>query len=134
MSRHGVARPSQRQLRVGEQARHVLAECLMRGELHDPRLDGKSITVGEVQVSRDLKTATVFAAELGAAMTTETREALQQAAPWLSGRLAREMNLKYAPKIRFVADESFERAAAMERLIAEARTRLRPEEDEHGAA
>ena len=112
----------------------MLAECLLRGEVHDPRLAAKSITIGEVQVSRDLKTATVFAAELGAMVSDATIEALQQAAPRLAGRIAREMNLKYAPKLRFVADDSFERAAAMERLLAEARERMRPEEDEHGTA
>ena len=134
MSRQGGTAPSQRQLRVGEQVRHVLAEWLMRGELHDPRLASTSITIGEVQVSRDLKNATVFAAELGSATAAATIEALQQAAPRLAGRIAREMNLKYAPRLRFVADDSFERADAMERLLAEARARLRPEEDEHGAA
>ena len=52
--------PSQRQLRVGEQMRHLLAEHLIRGELRDPRLGGRHLTVAEVRVSRDLKSATVF--------------------------------------------------------------------------
>ena len=67
--------------------RHLLAEDLLRGELHDPRLAGRSLTVAEVRVSRDLKTATVFTTELGGELRPEIAAALQQAAPHL-GRLA----------------------------------------------
>jgi ribosome-binding factor A len=110
--------PSQRQLRVAERMRHLLAEHLLRGDLHDPRLAARSLTVSEVRVSRDLKNATVYAAELGREeLSAEAAEALQRAAPHLGGWLARQMHLKYAPKLRFVADESFAHAARIGRLL-----------------
>ena len=89
MSRHGHgAAPSQRQLRVAEQMRHVLAEALMRGELHDPGLAGRSLTVGEVRVSRDLRPATVFAsrarpaAERGGPGRPQARRGASWPAAW----------------------------------------------------
>jgi ribosome-binding factor A len=108
---------SQRQLRVGERMRHLLAEFLMRGEVHDSRLEGRSLTVAEVRVSPDLKHATVFATELGGTLGPEAEAALRKAAPGLAGRLARQMNLKYAPHLRFEADATFAEAARMEGLI-----------------
>ncbi len=109
----------------------------MRGEIHDARLDGVSITVAEVRVSRDLKQATVFATELGRPLSPPVKAALERAGPWLAGRLAREMHLKYAPKLRFVADALFDEAARIERLLAEERARLHlpseGEDDEPGA-
>lgn len=123
--------PSQRQLRVAEQMRHVIAEALLRGEVHDPELDAHSITVGEVRVSRDLRQATVFASELGRPLSKEAASALQRAARTLAGRITREMNLKYAPRLVFVADELFEHAARMESLLREAtRTSPAASEDE----
>lgn len=131
VSRHGsgdraAAPPSHRHLRVAEQMRHILAANLGRGEVHDPGLDGRSVTIGLVKVSRDLRAATVFAAELGRPLSEEARAALGRAAGRLAGRLAREMNLKYAPRLRFVADDSFDEAARMEGLIGEARAALPP--------
>jgi ribosome-binding factor A len=122
--------PSQRQLRVAEQVRHLLAEALLRGEVHDPLLQQVSLTVGEVRMSRDLRQAEVFATELGRPLRAETLAALQRAGPWLGGRLARQMNLKYAPRLRFVADAMFDEAARMDRLLGEAMARVRPAEDE----
>jgi ribosome-binding factor A len=110
--------------------RHVLAEALLRGEVHEPLLAGRSITVSEVRVSRDLKAATVFAAELGRPLSEDAARGLRRAVGHLAGRLAREMNLKYAPRLEFVADPLFDTAAHMERLIGEERDRIRPEEDE----
>jgi ribosome-binding factor A len=123
--------PSQRQLRVGEQIRHILAGSLLRGELHDPRLEGVSVTIGEVRMSRDLRQAQVFATELGGHLQPETLAALEHAAPRLAGQVARAINLKYAPRIRFVADELFDEAARMERLLSEAMATVRPAEEEN---
>lgn len=130
--RAGGGEPSQRQLRVAERMRHLLAETLMRGEVHDVRLEAASITVAEVRVSRDLKHATVFATELGRPLSADAHAALEQAAPMLAGRLAREMHLKYAPRLRFVADALFDEADRVERLLAEERARLhlRPQEED----
>lgn len=116
--RSGAA-PSQRQLRVGEQMRHLLAEHLQRGDLHNRHLDSVSVTVSEVRMSRDLRHAHVFVAELGQDAGPATLEALGRVAPVLGGRLAREMNLKYAPKLRFEADTSFSYAARIDTLLQE---------------
>ena len=113
------AAPSQRQLRVGEQMRHLLAEHLMRGDLHNRHLQTVSVTISEVRMSRDLRHAQVFIAELGQDAEPATLDALGRVAPVLSGRLAREMNLKYAPKLRFEADTSFSYAAKIDSLLAE---------------
>jgi ribosome-binding factor A len=120
------AGPTQRQLRVAEQIRHLLAEALLRGEVHDPRLQGVSVTIAEVRISRDLKQATVFATELGQKLKLETRKVLERAAPFLAGRVARGMNLKYAPRLHFVADELFDEAARMERLLSDALATIEP--------
>ena len=92
----GDQQPSQRQLRVAEQMRHLLAEHLIRGELHDPRLARRHLTVAEVRVSRDLKSATVFTTELGGELTRRRRRR-PCSGPRLSGRLARAAD---APEIR----------------------------------
>ncbi len=118
--------PSQRQLRVAEQIRHLIAEALMRGAIRDPRLEGKSVTVAEVRISRDLKHARVFATELGKPLSPEVLAALTRAAPWLSGWVTRAMHLKYAPKLEFVPDTLFERAHRVEQLLADERARLAP--------
>ena len=128
--RSGAA-PSQRQLRVGEQLRHLLAEHLMRGDLHNRHLQTVSVTVSEVRMSRDLRHAQVFVAELGQDVQLATLEALGRVAPLLGGRLAREMNLKYAPKLRFEADTSFSYAARIDSLLQEG---LKPHRDGAGEA
>lgn len=123
--------PSQRQLRVGEQMRHLLAEFLLRGDLHDPRLAGRSLTVAEVRCSRDLKTAVVYTTELGRELSPEAVEALQHAAAHLGGWLARQMHLKYAPKLRFVPDETFAYAARIGALLHDAGLAPQAAEDEN---
>lgn len=114
--RSGAA-PSQRQLRVAEQLRHLLAGHLVRGGFRDRHLDTVSVTVSEVRMSRDLRHAQVFVAELGRDAQPATLAALNGLAPLLGGRLARECNLKYAPKLRFEADTSFSYAARIDDLL-----------------
>jgi len=112
--------PSQRQLKVGEQVRHVLAEALLRGELRDPRIDGSRLTVTEVRVSPDLKNGKVFVSELGKDdVDPSALAALTGASAYLAGRLARELNLKYAPRLRFEPDTTFKSVAKLERLLDE---------------
>lgn len=129
--------PSPRQLRVAEAIRHVLAESLLKGEIHDPRLDTVSVTIAEVRISKDLRHARVYASELGRPLSDTTREALERAAPRLAGRVARAIHLKYAPRLVFVADALFDRADRIERLLIDERARLGPAheggEDEPGA-
>jgi ribosome-binding factor A len=130
----GDQQPSQRQLRVAEQMRHLLAEQLLRGDLRDPRLANRHLTVAEVRVSRDLKSATVFTTELGGELTQETATALQQASSYLGGWLARQMHLKYAPRLRFVPDETFAYAARIGQLLHDARLPAPPREDDADGA
>lgn len=119
--------PSQRQLRVGEQVRHVLSELLARGEVRDPDVADHSITVTEVRVSPDLRNATAFIIPLGninAAgpdVVTETIIAgLRRAAPFLRGRIGKELRLRYAPQLTFVRDDGFDRAARIDALLGDA--------------
>ncbi|MBM3491243.1 MAG: 30S ribosome-binding factor RbfA [Alphaproteobacteria bacterium] len=115
--------PSQRQLRVGELLRATLIEVLQREELRDPELTGLRLTVSEVRVSPDLKQATCFVWPFGlpAAALRDRRPALRQAlaraAPWLGSQLAGRVRLKFAPRLSFVLDESFDRAERMEHLL-----------------
>lgn len=115
---------SQRQLRVGEQIRHTLAELLMRGVVHDPVLNEACLTVSEVRPSRDLRRAEVFVIELGGGLKDETRLALQRATPFLRGEVTRRSHLKYAPELVFTLDESFAEAAHIEDLIARERAAI----------
>lgn len=126
--------PSQRQLRVGEQIRRVLSEVLSRDEVHDPDLNATSITVGEVSVSNDLKIATVYVMPLGGAtMGGDVQGAIAALARnkgELRHRVAKEMKLKYAPDLRFRADETFDRLDETRRLFSDERVRRDVESDD----
>jgi ribosome-binding factor A len=129
------AGPSQRQLRVGEELRHVLAQLLMRGGLREPALADAQLTVSEVRVSADLRHAVVFVAELGGDLPPERLEALERSASQLRGEVTRRMRLKYAPDLTFRPDRSFAEAARIEMLLAEERAAVGAagHEDDDGA-
>ena len=109
--------PSQRVLRVGELIRHALADMLTRGEVHDPTLEGHMITVPEVRMSPDLRLATVYVMPLGGRDIKEVVAALERNKRFLRGELAHRVNLKFAPEIRFRADERFDEAERIEKLL-----------------
>ncbi|MEE1544362.1 MAG: 30S ribosome-binding factor RbfA [Alphaproteobacteria bacterium] len=109
--------PSQRQLRVGESLRHALAELLGRRELRDPALVDVSITVTEVQVSLDMRKATVYVLPLGAEDVETVLEGLGRAAPHLGSQVARLTKLKYSPRLSFTAETSFDHAARIDAVI-----------------
>mgnify|MGYP003472813187 FL=1 len=115
--------PTQRQLRAGELIRHVLMDILAREEFADPDLAGKSITVTEVRISPDLKNATGFCAPLGGEDMAKTVAALNRAAGFLRGRLSREIDMRYTPILRFIADDSYDEARRIEQLLASERVR-----------
>ncbi len=115
--------PSQRQLRVGEEIRHILARLLMRGDLHDPALAGVSVTVSEVRISPDLKNATVFAMPLSGKGVEDVLRGLNRSAPHLRSLVAREIQLRYAPTLNFIADKSFDEAHHIEELLRSERVR-----------
>lgn len=124
---------NQRQLRVGERVRHVLADLLTRGAVRDPVIAETPLTISEVRITRDLRQATVFVVELGGDLRPEVQQALERATPFLRGEVARQSNLKYAPNLTFRADESFANSSRIDNLLAEARRTL-PESDDgdHG--
>jgi ribosome-binding factor A len=114
---------SQRQLRVGELIRRTLSTVLARGEVHDPELNAMSITVGEVRTSPDLKIATVYVMPLGGAGRAEAIDALKRNRGELRRVLMKDMTLKYAPDLRFVIDETFDRMDDTRRLFSDERVR-----------
>ena len=107
---HAAKPPSQRQLRVAEEIRHVLAGIFSRGEIRDPALADVLITVTEVRVSPDLKHATAFVTRLGRSDVAEKLPALRHAAPFLRRQLAHALRLRYAPQVSFQADTSIDYA------------------------
>jgi len=114
------ATPGQRPLRVGEEIRHALSHMLTHetDRLSDPDLYGKSVTVTEVRVSHDLRSATAFVVPLGVAVqnddSTPLIKALNRASGYFRGLLAREVRLQFSPTIRFKLDESFMEASRIE--------------------
>ena len=109
--------PSQRQLRAGELIRHALAEILARGEVHDPVIEGHMITVPEVRLTADLRLATVYVMPLGGRDQGEVLAALDRNKKYLRGEIARRVNLKFAPDLRFRIDERFDEAERIEKLL-----------------
>lgn len=109
--------PSQRQLRVGEELRHVLAELIERGDMADPDLRDKPLTVTEVRVSPDLKRATVYVVPLGGGEATALLAGLGRAAPYFQAQVARKMRIRYIPRLHFELDTSFDRASRIEALL-----------------
>jgi ribosome-binding factor A len=108
---------SQRQLRVGELIRHELADLLARGEVHDPVIEGHMITVPEVRVSADLRLATIYVMPLGGRDAKDVIDALERNSRYVRGEIARRVNLKFAPEIRFRIDERFDEAERIEKLL-----------------
>jgi len=108
---------SQRQLRVGEIIRHAVADMLTRGEVHDPVLEGHMITVPEVRMTADLRLATIYVMPLGGRDQTEVLAALDRNKKFLRREVARRVNLKFAPEIRFRIDERFDEAERIEKLL-----------------
>ncbi len=139
-TRGGGARPpSQRQLRAGELVRHALAEVLTREEIHDPELAAASITVSEVRLSPDLRQATCYVMPLAGRDQAAIVAALNRNARWLGAQVAQRVQIKYAPKLRFREDDSFDRAGQIDALlrrddVARDLQSAQPEEDDgHGA-
>jgi ribosome-binding factor A len=109
--------PSQRQLRVAEEIRHVLAGLFTRNEFRDPELAAAHITVTEVRISPDLKHATAFVSRLGRSDVDALLPALQRAAPYLRGQVAKAVQLRAAPDITFQPDHALEYAMKIDELM-----------------
>lgn len=113
----GTPGGSQRQLRVGELVRHALAELLMRGEVHDPVIEGHLITIPEVRMTADLRLATVYIMPLAGRDAEEVVEAFERNKKFLRGEVAHAINLKFAPDLRFRVDDRFEEAERIDKLL-----------------
>ena len=133
-SAHG---PSQRQLRVGEEIRHVVARALERGDLHDRVLDTVPVTISEVRVSPDLRHATAFVMSLGGVRLDEVLEALGRNAWAFNKMIAHSLRLRYSPTLKFIADPSFDEASHIDSVLRRPEVARdlgdRDDEDEHGA-
>ncbi len=108
---------SQRQLRVGELVRHAFAEMLTRGDVHDPVIEGHLITVPEVRMSADLRLATIYVMPMGGRDIKDVLAALERNRKFVRAEIAHRINLKFAPDIRFRADERFDEADRIEKLL-----------------
>jgi ribosome-binding factor A len=109
--------PTQRSLRAGELVRHAVADILARGDVHDPVIEGHLITVPEVRMSPDLRIATVYILPLGGLDNAAVLAALDNNKRHLRAEVARRVNLKFAPEIRFRIDERFDEAERIDRLL-----------------
>ena len=109
--------PSQRQLRVAEEIRHVLSGIFTRGEFRDPDLAAAHITVTEVRIGPDLKRATAFISRLGRADVEALIPALARATPYLRGQVGKALRLRVAPDLSFQADTSIDYAMHVDSLL-----------------
>jgi ribosome-binding factor A len=110
---------SVRLLRVGEQVRHVLSELLARGTVHDEVLTSHSVSITEVRMSPDLRHATVFIKPLLGANEEAVLKALRTNTAFFQKEVAARVKMKYAAKLKFLADDSFDEASHIEKLLAQ---------------
>ena len=119
-------------LRVGELVRHALAGLFARGEIEDDALGTAVITVPEVRMSPDLKLASAYVMPLGGERAAEIVAALNRHQRFIRGRVAPEIDLKFAPEIRFFIDETFDEFGKIDALLKSDRVQrdLHPDEDD----
>jgi len=110
-------RESQRQLRVGELVRHTLADMLIRGDVHDPVIEGHMITIPEVRVTADLQLATIYVMPMGGRDAEQVVAAFERRKKYLRAEIAHRINLKFAPDIRFRVDDRFAEAERIDALL-----------------
>ena len=111
------AEPSVRLLRVGEQVRHILSEILARGDVHDDVLAKHIVSITEVRMSPDLRHATVFVKPLLGKDEDVVIKALRTNTAYLQREVAHRVKMKYAAKLKFLADESFDEGSHIDALL-----------------
>ena len=122
MARHNDTSPegrSVRVLRVGEQLRHVLSELLTRGEVHDDVLSSTTVSVTEVRMSPDLRHATVFVKPLLGRQEDVVLKALRTNTAYFQREVAQRVRMKYAAKLKWLADDSFDTGSHIDRLLSD---------------
>ncbi|MET0588633.1 MAG: 30S ribosome-binding factor RbfA [Novosphingobium sp.] len=112
---------SVRLLKVGEQVRHVISELLTRQQVHDEVLSAHSVSVTEVRMTPDLRNASVYVKPLLGADEEEVIKALRTNTAYFQREVAAKLKLKYAAKIKFLPDESFDEAGRIEALLSDPR-------------
>jgi ribosome-binding factor A len=112
---------SVRLLKVGEQVRHILSELLMRQEVHDDVLSAHSVSVTEVRMSPDLRHASVYVKPLLGADEAPVLKALRTNTAFFQREVAQRLKLKYAAKLKFLPDESFDEASRIDALLSDPR-------------
>jgi len=122
--------PSQRQLRVGEEIRHILVKILSYRHSGNEVLDKASITVTEVRVSPDLQNATVFVLPLGGHGTSEILSALKERAWFFRKEVARQLTTRIAPRLTFQADVTFDEATRIEKILSSPKVKRDIKEEE----
>src|SRR5918993_4571710 len=108
---------SVRLLRVGEQVRHVLSEILQRGDVHDDTLQSHLVSITEVRMSPDLRHATVFVKPLLGQDEEAVLKALRTHTAFFQKEVARRVTTRYAAKIKFLADESFDEGGRIDAIL-----------------
>lgn len=109
--------PTVRALRVGEQVRHILSDILARGDVHDPVLEKHLVTITEVRMSPDLRHATVFVKPLLGKDEEKVLKALRTNTAYLQREVATRVQTRYAAKLKFLADESFDEGTHIDQLL-----------------
>ena len=109
--------PSVRALRVGEQVRHILSDILQRGDVHDDVLARHVVSVTEVRMSSDLRHATAFIKPLLGRDEEVVLKALRTNTAYFQREVAARTRLKYAAKIKFLADDSFDEGSHIDKLL-----------------
>ena len=114
---HSGAQPSQRMLRIAELVRHALANLIARGAINDPVINTHVVTVPRVKMSPDLKLATIYVMPLGGKDVAEVLAAFERNKKFLRAEVAHQVTLRFAPDLRFEADQTFENAARIDALL-----------------
>lgn len=130
MTRHSAPEDqSVRLLKVGERVRHILSELLTRQEAHDDTLSAHTVSVTEVRMSPDLRQARVYVKPLLGEDEGPVLKALQTNTAFFQREVAKRLGLKFAPRLRFQADESFDEASRIDQLLDDPRVRRDLESD-----
>lgn len=131
---HAGGEPSQRMLRVAELIRHSMSDLLSRGDVLDPVLETHVVTIPSVRMSPDLKLATIYVMPLGGQDVDAVIAALERNKKFLRGEIARKVNLKFAPDIRFRHDAGFEASAKIDAILNSPKVKqdLHAEDDKDG--
>ncbi|AKH41097.1 ribosome-binding factor A [Altererythrobacter atlanticus] len=127
---HSNEDQSVRLLKVGERVRHMLSEILTRQQVHDDTLSAHTVSVTEVRMSPDLRQAKVYAKPLLGGDEAEVLKALRRNTAFFQREVAKRLGLKFAPKLRFMEDESFDEADRIEKLLSDPKVARDLDDDE----